>query len=214
MNWVDALIIIVVLVNGLFGYFSGMVMQVAWLVTIVAGVTLGVLLGPVLGAAIPTKDEISGNAIGFLVIFLMIFGACHLLGSTIKVYVNRWKLEKHDRSLGVLLGVVKALVVLAIVCTGYVIARPLDASVRESFLGSLMVRAGGQLVTDEGARKIHSWLTRAERTIVEGIGQMDAGKGESPAETDTPGTSGAAPSDNGGEDNSSRLPKPPAWPDP
>ncbi len=211
MNWVDALIIIIVLVNGFFGYLSGMVMQAAWLVTIVVGVLLGVLLGPVLGAVIPTKNDIGGNAIGFLLIFMMVFGACHLLGSSIKVYVKRWKLEKHDRTLGVLLGVVKALVVIAIVCTGYVIARPQDASLRESFLGSLMVRAGGQLVSDEGARKIHSWLTRAERTIVEGIGQMDAGKGGSPAETDTPG---AAPSDNGGEDAPSRLPQFPAHPDP
>ena len=180
---VDILIIIVVLINAFFGYLSGMVMQIAWIVTIVAGVILGILLGPVLGAVMPAKDQISGNAIGFLLIFLMIFGACHLMGSSIKVYVNKWKLENHDRTLGALLGAVKALVIAAVVCTGYVIWQPTDSSVRDSYIGSRMVRVCGIFVTEDSARKIQDWTHRVEKTIREGLEDMDSDK-DGPPETE------------------------------
>ena len=168
MNWVDGVIVVVVVANGIVGYLSGLVWQVTGLATIILGAGLGWILSPAVGSFFRawTRDEFGARLIGFFLVFATVSVVLRLGASFVKVYVKKWKIERHDQKLGAVFGVVKALLIIVIVCTGYVMSRPeRDQAVRESLLGPSMVRLGRLFVPEGGDEKIRTWLDETQQEL-------------------------------------------------
>jgi uncharacterized membrane protein required for colicin V production len=156
MNWVDAAIILLVISNAMTGYLMGFVWQAAGMATLVVGTLLAwFLVGPVsVFTGLFTQNVFAAQVLAFLLIFGAVSLSIKLFASVIRVWVKRKGGEIHDQRLGIMLGVANALVLSAIVCTGYRVYNPAEKSVSGSLTGSSLARVGRMFVSDETAQHI------------------------------------------------------------
>jgi uncharacterized membrane protein required for colicin V production len=116
MNWVDVLIIALVIVAAIRGWFSGAIRQVLGWIGLIAGFYVGIAIAPSLSTRIThsTWRPILALVIVLVVAYVGHF-AGHLLGSFIRQSVKMVKLGLIDSVAGVAVGVAGALITVWLV---------------------------------------------------------------------------------------------------
>lgn len=116
MTIVDIVILIVALGSVVLGYLRGFVREaisiVALLIAIWAAMHLGPMAGGWLGGTIESTDAQLWAGRGLIFIFILAFGA--LLGWAVSKIIGMSGLKGFDRALGVLFGLLRAVLVLGL----------------------------------------------------------------------------------------------------
>jgi len=128
MNWLDFILLAIVLVTAVVGIFKGFVKQVIGLVAVIAGLVLAVIYyEPVAGVFTGlVKNRLVSNFLGFLLIFVVVLIAGAVLGHLItKAMVGPLALA--NRLFGAAFGFIKAVLICGIIVFALVsfeIAKP------------------------------------------------------------------------------------------
>ena len=137
MNWVDAVIVVVVIAYTVAGVLRGFVWELAICCTLVFGLILGKLLSYPLGMMIdPLVDNPPvSRTIGFFIAFLTVSVVFRVIASFAKAKIKEHRWETADRRLGGVLGFVEAVILVSVVCTAVALYSTEFRGVHESFLG-------------------------------------------------------------------------------
>jgi S1-C subfamily serine protease len=116
MNWVDVLIVAIVVVAAIRGWFSGAIRQVLGWIGLIIGFYIGIAVAPSLSTKLTHAAWRPLLALGIVLViaYLGHFGG-HVLGSFIRQTVKMVKLGLIDSVAGVAVGVVGALVTVWLV---------------------------------------------------------------------------------------------------
>ena len=111
MNWIDVLIVAIVIVAAIRGWFQGAIRQVLGWIGLIAGFYVGLEIAPSLSSSITHSSWRPVLAI-VIVVVVAYAGhfAGHILGATIRRSVKMVKLGFVDSGAGVVVGVVGALI--------------------------------------------------------------------------------------------------------
>ncbi len=142
MNWLDVVIVLVVVAFVVMAFRAGLVREVVTLLSVIAGIVLGGLFYDNLARDIFVfLDEGTAGAVAFL----MIFGCTYLFGQivayTLRATVSLLMLGWADRVGGAFFGLLKGLLVvevLLIILAGYP-GLGLDGAVADSAIAPLFV---------------------------------------------------------------------------
>lgn len=138
VNWVDGVVLLVVLGCLALGLITGFVMQLAGILSVAAGITVALLGGPLIGTALSRWVETPALAslIGYVGAFAVASTLVRVLAGCLSALMKRWKLERYDRLAGGLVGAAKGLLICAVLLI--IGGRVGPASVQESVSGSLL----------------------------------------------------------------------------
>ena len=171
MNWVDAVIVVVIIGYTVAGVLRGFVWELAIFCTLVFGIILGKILSYPLGMMI---DAFVGNppvskTIGFFVGFLTVSIVFRVVASFAKAKIKQHKWEKADQRLGGVLGFFEAILLVMVVCTAVALYSRSWRGVHESFLGRKAVVAFCWILPSGMSARAFGYLEGATETIQGGI---------------------------------------------
>jgi len=116
MNWVDALIVGIVILAAIWGWFQGAIRQVCGWIGLIAGFYVGIAIAPWLSTKITHSSWRPILALVIAVVAAYVGNSLgHLLGSTIRKTVKMVKLGLVDSVAGVVVGVAGALITVWLV---------------------------------------------------------------------------------------------------
>jgi membrane protein required for colicin V production len=134
MNWLDYVLLAIIVVTAVVGIFKGFAKQAIGLAAVIAGLILAVVYYEQAGAVFMAfvKNRLVSQFLGFLLIFVLVLVAGAILGHLItKAMIGPLALV--NRLLGALFGVIKAVLICGIIVFALVsfeVARPVvEASV-------------------------------------------------------------------------------------
>ncbi|MBN1257418.1 MAG: CvpA family protein [Planctomycetes bacterium] len=136
LNWIDISVFGLILICFVFGVGTGLLMQVAGLLSIFAGMAAGFFGGPYVAGWISPwiQKELFANALGYFICFLVTTGIIRLIAHFLQNLMEKFKLKRYDRLAGGLIGALKGLLLsmILIMITGFAgtdtLRRPIDAS--------------------------------------------------------------------------------------
>ena len=141
MNSADAIVLVVILANGLLGAIRGFTWQVFRLASLVLGFWLSWRFavrfadGPLL-SWLGWEDATARRVLSYAVIFAGAYLVMHLVGWWMRGLIDRLRLRSSDRSLGFLLGCLKGCVFVVVALQILLIFEPvLPADVRAQLWG-------------------------------------------------------------------------------
>ncbi|WP_018873576.1 CvpA family protein [Thioalkalivibrio sp. ALJ16] len=116
MNWIDLVIIALIVVSGLISLFRGFVRESFSLATWIIGVWLGIRYAAPVADQLPQAiaDATLRLGIGFAVIFIAVLIVGGLLGALANRLVRGTGLTGTDRSLGVIFGLLRGALLVAV----------------------------------------------------------------------------------------------------
>ncbi|WP_026340749.1 CvpA family protein [Thioalkalivibrio sp. ALJT] len=116
MIWIDLVIIALIVISGLISLFRGFVRESFSLATWIIGVWLGIRHAEAMAAYLPDAiaDATLRLGIGFAVIFIGVLIAGGLLGMVANRLVHGTGLSGTDRSLGVVFGLLRGVLLVAV----------------------------------------------------------------------------------------------------
>lgn len=135
MNWLDYVLLAIIVVTAVYGIFKGFVKQVIGLVAVIAGLVLAVLYytqaaGIFMGFV---KNRLVSNFLGFLLIFLLVVIAGGILGHLLtKAMLG--PLALINRLFGAVFGIITAVLVCGILVFALVSFEMAQPAVRASVL--------------------------------------------------------------------------------
>ncbi len=171
MNWVDFLIIVVVIANGLFGLIAGFIWQVAGICSLIIGLIAGYILHVPVGSLLTgfMGNENLGKFAAFIIIFFTVALVMRVIAALCKTFIKAIRLEKVDRSAGGVLGLFKGMMICCIVV--YAVVRypveKYEQACRESLISGLFVSAADVLlshVPSEFSEKVNQFLEEKKST--------------------------------------------------
>jgi membrane protein required for colicin V production len=156
MNWLDFIIIGAILLFGLIGHQKGLVLQIAGIVTMVGGIVVGWLLCPIIAVVFsPIIDDPQvARTISFFLLFSAVAGLVGFLTAKFQDAIKSWDVERSDQTLGLIFGVVNAVALSVILCTGYAIVTKADPAYPDSFTGRLCHGIGRIFVPKSNDAKV------------------------------------------------------------
>lgn len=120
MHWLDIIILVLLGVGAAMGFCSGLLWQIARVVSLALSIYLGILANTAvstwLGEQWKDVNPAVNRVAAFLAIFLLVYMILYLLTLALHNAIKAAKLETVDRLLGALLGAVKMAALAACVC--------------------------------------------------------------------------------------------------
>jgi len=113
MSTVDTVLLVLVGVSTLYGAFRGGVKEIFSILAIIGGIAGGIYLHGPVANALGGSDIV--HVIGFVVIFLVLAGVLHKLGSVIRTSVRLMFLGSVDRLLGAGIGLLRGIVLVGLI---------------------------------------------------------------------------------------------------
>jgi membrane protein required for colicin V production len=128
MNWLDYVLLAIIVVTAIVGIFKGFVRQVIGLVAVIAGLIMACLYYEQTAGVFMTfvKNELVSNFLGFLLIFVVVLIAGAILGHLF-TKAMKGPLAFANRLFGAIFGVIKAVLICGILVFALVsfeIAKP------------------------------------------------------------------------------------------
>jgi len=116
MNWIDIIIIATVALCFGLGMVSGLVWQVAGIVSLFAGVVATIFLGPLVSEALGrwVQNPTLARMAAYIVVFSLASMGVRILATIFAKMLERFKMKKLDRLLGGLVGILKAILISAV----------------------------------------------------------------------------------------------------
>jgi membrane protein required for colicin V production len=122
---IDLIIIIVLMTSALLGYWTGLVVQVVRLVSIVLSAALAFIYGDRIATFIVGTGEIPANSVFFflcpLAIFILSLMGCYLVAYMFSGLLKSTDLGQGDRVAGALFGLFKAVILVGVVAVSSVL---------------------------------------------------------------------------------------------
>lgn len=132
MNWLDAVIVVVLILSLVTGFINGLVKEVASLAALILGIWGAIRLSSFTAAKLYDYFDMTGRYVGiiaFLITFGLIVVLIHFIGILADKVVNAASLGFINRILGIVFGLLKSVLIMSVF---FVVLNALDA--RRSFL--------------------------------------------------------------------------------
>jgi membrane protein required for colicin V production len=127
MNWIDAIIVIILIISFVTGFIHGLVKEVASLAGLILGIWGAIKFSAFTAAKLYDWFDMTGQYVGiiaFLVTFGMIVVVIHFIGIIADRLVDAVALGFLNRILGMIFGVFKSVLIMSVV---FVILNAIDA---------------------------------------------------------------------------------------
>ena len=122
MHWLDIVILVVLAFGAVMGFWTGLLWQVARVVSLAASIYLAILANDSvagwIGGQWKDLNPAVNRIIAFIGVFVLVYAILYLITRLIHQAIKASRLETMDRVLGALLGSAKMAVVMACVCAG------------------------------------------------------------------------------------------------
>jgi membrane protein required for colicin V production len=132
MNWLDAIIVVILILSLVMGFINGLIKEVASLAALILGVWGAIKFSTFTAGKLYDYFDMSGHYVGiiaFIVTFAIIVVIIHFVGILADKLVNAVSLGFLNRILGIVFGLLKSVLIMSVV---FVVLNALDA--RRSFL--------------------------------------------------------------------------------
>lgn len=132
MNWIDATIVVILILSMVMGFTNGLVKEVASLAALVLGIWGAIKFSTFTAEKLYDYFDMSGQYVGviaFLVTFGIIVVLIHFIGLIVNKIVDAAALSFVNRLLGIVFGLLKSVLILSVL---FVVLNSIDA--RRSFL--------------------------------------------------------------------------------
>jgi membrane protein required for colicin V production len=132
MNWLDALIVIVLILSLVNGFINGFVKEVASLAALIIGIWGAIKFSTFTAGKLYDYFDMTGHYVGviaFLITFGLIVVLIHFIGILADRIVNAVALGFINRILGIVFGLLKSVLIMSVI---FVVLNAIDA--RRSFL--------------------------------------------------------------------------------
>jgi len=132
MNWLDAIIVVVLILSLVTGFINGLVKEVASLAALILGIWGAIKFSSFTAEKLYDYFDMTGRYVGiiaFLITFGLIVVLIHFIGILADKVVNAASLGFINRILGIVFGLLKSVLIMSVF---FVVLNALD--VRRSFL--------------------------------------------------------------------------------
>jgi membrane protein required for colicin V production len=132
MNWLDAVIVVVLILSLVTGFINGLVKEVASLAALILGIWGAIKFSSFTAGKLYDYFDMTGRYVGiiaFLITFALIVVLIHFIGILADKVVNAASLGFINRILGIVFGLLKSVLIMSVF---FVVLNALDA--RRSFL--------------------------------------------------------------------------------
>jgi membrane protein required for colicin V production len=126
MNWIDLVIIILLILSVISGFTDGFVKEVASLAALILGIWGAIKFSAFTAGKLYEWFDMSGQYVGiiaFLVTFLVIVVIIHFVGILADKFINAIALGFLNRILGMVFGLLKSVLILSVI---FVVLNALD----------------------------------------------------------------------------------------
>jgi membrane protein required for colicin V production len=132
MNWIDAVIVVILILSLVMGFINGLVKEVASLAALILGIWGAIRFSTFTAAKLYDYFDMTGRYVGiiaFLITFAIIVVIIHFIGILADKIVNAASLGFVNRLLGIVFGLLKSVLIMSVF---FVVLNAIDA--RRSFL--------------------------------------------------------------------------------
>ena len=120
MNWIDAIIIIILIIAMVNGFINGLVKEVASLAALILGIWGAIKFSNFTAAKLYDYFDMTGKYVGiiaFIITFLIIVIVIHFIGMLVDKLMEAISLGFLNRLLGIFFGLIKSVLILSVVFT-------------------------------------------------------------------------------------------------
>jgi membrane protein required for colicin V production len=132
MNWIDATIVIILILSAVMGFINGLIKEVASLAALILGIWGAIKFSAFTAGKLYDYFDMTNRYVGiiaFIVTFIAIVILIHFIGLLADKLVNAVSLGFVNRLLGIIFGLLKSVLIMSVV---FVILSAID--VRRPFL--------------------------------------------------------------------------------
>jgi membrane protein required for colicin V production len=132
MNWIDAAIVIILILSMVMGFINGLVKEVASLAALILGIWGAIKFSGFTAAKLYDYFDMTGQYVGiiaFIITFGIIVVVIHFIGILADKIINAVSLGFINRILGIVFGVLKSVLIMSVF---FVVLNAIDA--RRPFL--------------------------------------------------------------------------------
>ncbi len=151
LNWVDYVIVIVVFVSMTLGFFTGLVMQLAGIFSIVGGLLLYWFASPIVADALHSRwigSELTAKFVANILCFFIGSTLVRFIAHLLRGVIKRLSLTKLDHFFGMSVGALKGVFfcTIILIISGRSGIDNLEAPARDSFFGGKIVAMADNIV--------------------------------------------------------------------
>ena len=120
MNWIDAVILIILILAAIRGFINGLVKEVASLAALVLGIWGAIKFSDFTAAKLYDYFDLTGKYVGivaFIITFLIIVIVIHFIGMLVDKLMEAVSLGFANRLLGIVFGMLKSVLILSVLFT-------------------------------------------------------------------------------------------------
>jgi membrane protein required for colicin V production len=117
MNWIDAAIIVILILSMVMGFINGLVKEVASLAALILGIWGAIKFSSFTAAKLYDYFDMSGQYVGliaFIITFALIVVIIHFIGILADKLVNAVSLGFVNRILGIAFGLIKSVLIMSV----------------------------------------------------------------------------------------------------
>ena len=118
MNWIDATIVIILILSAVMGFINGFVREVASLAALILGIWGAIKFSTFTAQRLYDYFDITGKYVGiisFIVTFMIIVVIIHFIGILVHKIVDAASLGFLNRLLGIAFGLLKSVLIMSII---------------------------------------------------------------------------------------------------
>jgi membrane protein required for colicin V production len=118
MNWIDATILIILIISVVNGFINGLVKEVASLAALILGIWGAIKFSFFTAGKLYDYFDMTGKYVGviaFIITFCLIVVAIHFVGIVAEKIVNAVALGFVNRLLGIVFGVLKSVLIMSVI---------------------------------------------------------------------------------------------------
>jgi len=117
MNWIDATIVVILILSMVMGFINGLVKEVASLAALILGIWGAIKFSSFTAAKLYDYFDMTGKYVGiiaFIITFMIIVVIIHFIGIIADKIVNAVSLGFVNRLLGIVFGLLKTVLIMSV----------------------------------------------------------------------------------------------------
>ena len=117
MNWIDAAIVVILILSMVMGFINGFVKEVASLAALILGIWGAIKFSSFTAAKLYDYFDLTGKYVGivaFIITFILIVIIIHFIGIVADKIVNAVSLGFINRLLGIVFGLLKSVLIMSV----------------------------------------------------------------------------------------------------
>ena len=118
MNWIDAIIVIILILAAVSGFINGFVKEVASLLALILGIWGAIKFSSFTAEKLYDYFDLTGKYVGimaFIITFILIVIAIHFLGMLVDKLMKAIALGFVNRLVGIVFGVLKSVLIMSVI---------------------------------------------------------------------------------------------------